>query len=82
MQGGFNVSITFKCRHCTRVIGELDQRIVNTSNLGFDQLSLEEQKEMIKFHHNGDISVYAICESCEVSLEHHPHYHELDYFIH
>ena len=76
------MSITFKCRHCKHVIGELDQKIVSTSNLGFDQLSDEDQSEMIEYHSNGDVSVYAICESCEMSLEHHPHYHELDYFIH
>lgn len=76
------MSIIFTCRHCDGVIGTLDQQVVDISNLKFNQLSANDQKDMIEFHQNGNISVYAICESCEMSLEHHPHYHELDYFIH
>lgn len=76
------MSIVFTCRHCNRVLGKLDQKVVSTTSLGLSGLTSSEQKEMIKYHNNGQVSVYTICESCEVSLEQHPHYHEQDYFIH
>lgn len=75
------MSIIYECRHCRRVLGELDQRTVGISDLGIDQLSQEEKNQMIKYHDDGDLSVYIICESCEASLEDNPHYHELEFFI-
>lgn len=75
------MSILYKCRHCGQHIGRLDQKVVNTSSLGWDQLSAEEQTEMIHYKPNGDIQIDAICESCEKTLNEFPVYHELDYFI-
>ncbi|MGM8366142.1 anti-sigma-F factor Fin [Virgibacillus sp. W0181] len=75
------MSIIYKCRHCGDEIGKLDQEMVNTSMLGWDQLSVEDKKEMIQYQSNGDVHIKAICENCEVSLGQHPHYHELDFFI-
>ncbi|HLR51936.1 MAG TPA: anti-sigma-F factor Fin family protein [Candidatus Avamphibacillus sp.] len=75
------MSIVYKCRHCGHQIGELDQRIVDTSWLGWDQLSIEDKKEMIHYKEDGNIQIDTICESCEETLEEHPQYHELDFFI-
>ncbi|HLR74790.1 MAG TPA: anti-sigma-F factor Fin family protein [Virgibacillus sp.] len=75
------MSIVYKCRHCGHVIGKIEQNVVDTSMLGWDQLSADDKKEMIQYNVNGDIHIKAICENCEESLGRHPEYHELDYFI-
>ncbi|WP_042220778.1 anti-sigma-F factor Fin family protein [Oceanobacillus manasiensis] len=73
--------IIYKCRHCTKEIGRLDQHVVESTMLGFDQLTTKEKEDMIKYNANGDMEIISICESCEDTLGHHPHYHELDFFI-
>lgn len=75
------MSIVYKCRHCGHVIGELEDKTLDTSKLGFDRLSMEEKKEMIHHQYNGDVHVHVICESCEEYLKQHPYYHELTHFI-
>ncbi|MUK88070.1 DUF2757 family protein [Ornithinibacillus sp. L9] len=75
------MSIVYKCRHCGDVIGQLEQRVIDTTVLGWDKLSNEDKKEMIEYQANGDVHIQSICENCEESLGHHPEYHELDYFI-
>ena len=81
IRGGFYMSIVYKCRHCGNTIGKLEQQTLSTSRLGFDQLSIEDKKDMIHYQSNGDVHIQAICENCEESLGHHPQYHELDFFI-
>lgn len=76
------MSIIYKCRHCGLHVGELNQNIVDTSLLGWDQLSKEDKKEMIHYKEDGNILIQTICESCEATLGEHPQYHELDFFIH
>ncbi|MFD1039880.1 anti-sigma-F factor Fin [Virgibacillus byunsanensis] len=75
------MSIVYKCRHCGHVVGKLDQQVIDSTMLGFDQLSVEDRKEMIEYQNNGDVHITVICENCEESLGHNPHYHELDFFI-
>lgn len=81
IRGGFFMSIIYKCRHCGQDIGKLEQQIVDTAMLGLDKLSIGEAKEMIQFKQNGDVHIQAICENCEETLGHYPHYHELDFFL-
>lgn len=73
--------IVYKCRHCGQEIGKLDQQMVDVSMLGLDELSPDDQRDMISYEANGDVQIKVICESCEDSLGSHPQYHELDYFI-
>lgn len=75
------MSFVYKCRHCGHVIGKLKQETLHASRLGLDQLSTEDTKDMIRYQDNGDIHIRSICESCEETLGHHPHYHELEFFI-
>ncbi|APC46756.1 anti-sigma-F factor Fin family protein [Virgibacillus halodenitrificans] len=75
------MAVVYKCRHCGHKIGELHQHVVDTSMLGFDQLTVKEKEEMIHYQDNGDILIQAICEDCEETLGRHPSYHELDFFI-
>ncbi|MDY7045112.1 MAG: anti-sigma-F factor Fin family protein [Bacillota bacterium] len=71
----------YTCKHCGQEIGRLKQQVVDTSMLGLDQLTAKEKEEMITYKSNGDVQIEAICENCEDALGHHPHYHELDFFI-
>lgn len=75
------MSVVYTCKHCGHVIGKLRSEMFDASKLGFDQLSQEEQQEMIQHQHNGDIHVHVICENCEAYMNKHPYYHELAYFM-
>ncbi|UFU01525.1 anti-sigma-F factor Fin family protein (plasmid) [Radiobacillus kanasensis] len=75
------MSLIYTCNHCGNNVGELHQKVVDTQSLGWHELSEQEKREMIQYQDNGDIHVKTICENCQESLDHNPHYHELDYFI-
>lgn len=75
------MAIVYTCRHCGNEIGKLEQKVIDTSMLGLDQLTAKEKEEMITYEQNGDVQIHAICENCEEALGHHPNYHELDFFI-
>ena len=75
------MSIIYSCKHCGNVVGQLDQQVIDTEVLGWNELTAEDRKEMIQYQNNGDISIRIICEDCQESLEKNPNYHELDYFI-
>ncbi|WP_226038371.1 anti-sigma-F factor Fin family protein [Aquibacillus saliphilus] len=75
------MAVVYQCNHCGNVIGQLDQQVIDTSTLGFNELSNQDRKEMIEYQVNGDIKIKTICEDCQESLENNPHYHELDNFI-
>jgi len=75
------MSIVYNCRHCGQKIGELEHQVVDTTALGFDQLTAKEKQEMIHYQPNGEIHVKSICDNCHETLDQHPQYHELDYFI-
>ncbi|MFZ3578492.1 anti-sigma-F factor Fin [Virgibacillus sp. DJP39] len=75
------MSIIYTCRHCGHAVGKIEQPIVDSSTLGLDKLSAEDQKEMVHFNQNGDVHIKTICENCEAALGQNPQYHELDFFI-
>ncbi|WP_077623906.1 anti-sigma-F factor Fin family protein [Sediminibacillus massiliensis] len=75
------MSVVYRCNHCGVVVGQLDQQVLDTEKLGWNQLSQEERAEMINYQQNGDIHIKTICENCEDTFQQHPHYHELDFFI-
>jgi len=74
--------IIYTCRHCGQKVGQLDKKDVDASMLGIHKLSEKDLKDMLLSKQNGDLHIQTICESCESALEAHPHYHELDHFIH
>lgn len=75
------MAIIYKCAHCHQKIGKLENQVMDTAMLGFDQLTEKEKREMIQYRDDGNIYVQTICESCEQTLGEHPEYHELDFFI-
>lgn len=75
------MSVIYQCRHCGQKIGEVDHQFLDTTMLGFNELTAEEKQEMIRYEKNGNIHVSAICDDCYDTLSKHPEYHELDHFI-
>lgn len=63
------------------MIGRLDNQVISTSALGLDSLTMQEKERMIQYKENGDVHIQVICENCEHSLEQHPDYYELEFFI-
>lgn len=82
IRGGLFMAIIYNCRHCGSEIGRLNQRFIDTLQLGWNHLSLEDRKKMIHYEPNGDVSIQSICEDCQETLGRYPEYHELDFFIH
>lgn len=75
------VDIKYTCRHCGTSVGTIKSNMFKTNQLGFDQLNVDERKEMIRHETNGDVVVQTICEDCQEALERNPQYHEWDTFI-
>lgn len=75
------MAIIYKCRHCKHEIGKITNQVISTSMLGLDQLTSSEKQKMIQYKENGDVLIQAICENCEASLEQHPDYYELEFFL-
>lgn len=76
------MAIVYRCRHCGHTIGEIKQQVVTTSMLGWDALTPSEKRKMIQYKANGDVHILSICENCYDSLNEHPDYYELEYFLH
>ncbi|MBH0231837.1 anti-sigma-F factor Fin family protein [Halobacillus yeomjeoni] len=76
------MKIRYFCRHCKNQVGELDAKQVDVSQLGFDLLNDEDQQQMVHMNSQGNMDIRTICDSCKETLDKHPNYHELDFFIH
>ncbi|KGA96069.1 hypothetical protein AJ85_13495 [Alkalihalobacillus alcalophilus ATCC 27647 = CGMCC 1.3604] len=75
------MAIFYQCRHCDLKIGQIDEKKVDSSTLGFDQLNSEERENVLAYQTNGDIQVKTICEDCFDALTINPTFHEIDSFI-
>ncbi|MCD8501008.1 MAG: anti-sigma-F factor Fin family protein [Bacillaceae bacterium] len=75
------MSIHYRCRHCGTNIGTLEQKSLDSSRLGFDELDTSERKEMIIYDNEGNLQVNAICEDCHEALQRNPDFYENDTFI-
>ncbi|MDQ0220897.1 anti-sigma-F factor Fin family protein [Peribacillus cavernae] len=76
------MALHYYCRHCGTKIGTLQEQMLATEQLGFNQLTNEDRQEMIVYDSAGDIRVKAICEDCQESLQKNPDLHQNDYIIH
>jgi hypothetical protein len=76
------MALHYHCRHCGTKIGTLQEQMLNTDQLGFNQLNIEDRQEMITYDSAGEIHVKAICEDCQESLQKNPDLHQHDYIIH
>ncbi|MCE7791256.1 anti-sigma-F factor Fin family protein [Salipaludibacillus sp. CUR1] len=70
----------YYCRHCRQKIGDLDVDI-DRRQLGLEQLTEQDEQEMIEYDKQGNVYIRIICEECEQALAKFPDYHEQDTFI-
>ncbi len=69
----------YYCRYCGYKVGSIEGEEAQEMVLG--NLTNEEQLEMTHFDENGNLFVKTICESCQDTLQHNPHYYEYDTFL-
>ncbi|MFC7443359.1 anti-sigma-F factor Fin [Laceyella putida] len=63
------MAIYYVCRHCGLPLGHITDGQVTESQLGFDQLTPEERKDIITNDMDGNQVVKITCESCQQVLE-------------
>lgn len=66
------MTVTYICRHCRTIIGELASGSVNEMQLGFHFLTPEERKDIIAYNPNGDVTVKVVCDYCKETLDQYP----------
>jgi hypothetical protein len=66
------MSIRYVCRYCQTRIGTLDGNGLTESQLGFDQLTMEERADIITNDMDGSYQVRVVCESCQQLLDQFP----------
>lgn len=66
------MAIEYVCRYCNTSLGFLDGNGLTEAQLGFDQLTPEERKDIITSDTDGNRQVRVICESCQQALENNP----------
>ena len=76
------MAVHYFCRHCKNNVGSLSGWDADEQQLGFNQLSNEERKDMIEYDTQGHMHVKVICEECETTLKENPDYHSQESFIH
>lgn len=60
------------CRYCQTVVGKIDASQVTEQQLGLDQLTPEERKDIITSNINGKQQVRIICETCQQTIDKNP----------
>jgi hypothetical protein len=66
------LTVTYICRHCQTLIGQLPQQHMNEQLLGFHFLTPEERQSIISYNPNGDVTVKVICDYCKEALDSNP----------
>jgi hypothetical protein len=66
------MAIFYVCRHCGHPLGTIKTGSVTESQLGFDQLTPDERKDIITSDMDGNQIVRVTCESCQLVLENDP----------
>ncbi|WP_066185685.1 anti-sigma-F factor Fin [Gracilibacillus timonensis] len=75
------MTITYKCKHCGTKMASIQPHMLDFDKIGWSFLSDEEQRELLRYHPQQQVTLFAICECCQQLLEQHPQYHEVDHFI-
>jgi hypothetical protein len=66
------MSIKYTCRHCSTLIGQINQDNISEYQLGFHFLTPEERRDIISYNLNGDVTVSIVCDYCRQAIEEHP----------
>jgi hypothetical protein len=62
----------YVCRYCHTSLGRIESSGLTDSQLGFDQLTLEEREDIISKDMSGGTQVRVVCESCQELIETYP----------
>ncbi|SHF06925.1 Protein of unknown function [Seinonella peptonophila] len=62
----------YVCRYCHAELGRIDANQASESQLGLDQLTPEERKDIITHNVSGKTQVRVVCETCQQTLENNP----------
>jgi len=76
------MAIHYYCRHCNGNVGSLSKWEADLDQLGLNELTYEERREMIDYDSQGNLHVKVICEECEHILKENPDYHAYESFLH
>lgn len=68
------MKLKYICRYCQQKLGEIEREGLTDQQLGFDQLTPEERKDIITSKINGIQQVHTVCETCQQTLEENPEY--------
>ncbi|SFJ35522.1 anti-sigma-F factor Fin [Thermoflavimicrobium dichotomicum] len=66
------MAIEYICRYCQIYLGRIDPDGLTEAQLGFDQLTPEERKDIITNDIDGNQYVHVVCETCQEVLESYP----------
>ena len=76
------MKLQYICRYCRSSLGEIESAGLTDQQLGFDQLTPEERKDIITSNINGIQQVQIVCETCQQILEKNPDLYALPQFYH
>ncbi|SEN64102.1 anti-sigma-F factor Fin family protein [Lihuaxuella thermophila] len=76
------MAIDYICRYCNAFLGKLEGDGLTDQDLGFDQLTPEERKDIITSDANGNTRVRVVCESCQEMLDNNPDLSLYPYLFH
>lgn len=66
------MAITYMCRYCNSLLGQIDNEEITEMKLGFHQLTPNERQDIISYDAKGHTLVRVVCESCQEMLEKNP----------
>lgn len=66
------MSVKYYCRHCSSLLGEINNPLISEYRLGFHFLTPEERSDIITYSRSGDVTVKVVCDYCHEALEHNP----------
>ena len=64
------MKIRYICENCNSTVSELEMPAIDEEKLGFNVLTPEERREIIKFDEGtGTMTVNSLCDDCIEALE-------------
>lgn len=72
--------IHYHCRHCEIALGTLPLSLKEEA-LSVITKSDEEEERFFSYEEDGTLTVYAICEQCEQTLQQSPSYYALEKWL-
>lgn len=71
-QRGISLTWVYTCRHCQKQLGRIEESQATDTQLGLDQLTPDERKDIITSNAVGENQVWVTCESCQQVFDQYP----------